>query len=67
MATFPELYTKGSRVWIPDIDQVWKLAYVKNDFVSDSKSLAVEDEDGEVIIVNSSNHIYACSVFRLIM
>lgn len=44
------LYTKGSLVWIPDRDQVWKLAYVKDDFVSESKSLVVEDDSGEVML-----------------
>ncbi|XP_074593590.1 unconventional myosin-Va-like isoform X2 [Brevipalpus obovatus] len=47
MSTFPELYTRDSRVWIPDQEEVWKLAYVKDDFKLDNKSLLVEDENGE--------------------
>ncbi|RWS07279.1 unconventional myosin-Vc-like protein, partial [Dinothrombium tinctorium] len=36
----------GSRVWIPDKDEVWKCAYVKVDFKIEHKKLNVEDEDG---------------------
>lgn len=35
-------------MWIPDVDQVWKLASIKKDFNNESKTLFIEDESNEV-------------------
>ncbi|RWS27899.1 unconventional myosin-Va-like protein [Leptotrombidium deliense] len=40
------LLLKGSRVWIPDKEEVWKCAQVKVDFKAEHKKLTVEDEEG---------------------
>jgi myosin-5 len=41
---FPELYTKGSRIWIKDSTQVWQCATIKVNFNQKEKCLIVDDE-----------------------
>jgi len=47
-SVFPELYTQGSRIWIPDVESVWKLAFIKENYVPDNQNLVVNDEDQQV-------------------
>lgn len=47
-SVFPDLYTKGSRIWTPDTGQVWKLAFIKENYVPENKILIVTDEDHQV-------------------
>ncbi|XP_053208161.1 unconventional myosin-Va-like [Panonychus citri] len=48
-SVFPDLYTKGSRIWTPDTGQVWKLAFIKENYVPENKILIVTDEDHQEI------------------
>ncbi|CAN7946161.1 unnamed protein product [Ixodes pacificus] len=52
-----ELYTKGTRIWLPDAAAVWKAAEITKGF--DGSSLEVEDENGEkqVLAVNAPDKL----------
>uniref|UniRef100_A0A8C8VPB8 Myosin VB n=1 Tax=Pelusios castaneus TaxID=367368 RepID=A0A8C8VPB8_9SAUR len=43
------LYSEGSRVWIPDPDEVWKSAEIIKDYKEGDKSLHLKLEDDTVI------------------
>jgi len=49
MSSSEELYTAGTRVWIPDSQKVWRGAKVLKDFKSGDLQLLVKTEDGEEI------------------
>lgn len=42
------LYTKGTRVWIPDTDNVWQSAEVQKDYRESDTNLIIQTEDGKV-------------------
>ncbi|KAF7659097.1 hypothetical protein LDENG_00002920 [Lucifuga dentata] len=44
-----ELYTKCARVWIPDVEEVWKSAELTKDYKSSDASLQLVLEDGTSI------------------
>lgn len=44
-----ELYTKCARVWIPDVEEVWKSAELTKDYKSNDASLQLMLEDGTSI------------------
>ncbi|KAM7314396.1 unconventional myosin-Va [Ixodes scapularis] len=52
-----ELYTKGTRIWLPDAAAVWKAAEITKGF--DGSSLEVEDENGEkqVLAINEPDKL----------
>nr|XP_057944985.1 unconventional myosin-Va isoform X3 [Doryrhamphus excisus] len=41
-----ELYTKSARVWIPDVEEVWKSAELTKDYKNGDSSLQLMLEDG---------------------
>lgn len=41
---------QGCRVWIPDLEEVWKFAIVKSTFDVSSATLELQDADGNVKI-----------------
>ncbi|CAG2116905.1 unnamed protein product, partial [Medioppia subpectinata] len=48
---FPELYTKGSKIWIKHSTDVWQCAVIKVNFSQKEKSLVVEDEEEQEITI----------------
>jgi len=49
MSSSEELYTAGTRVWIPDPETVWRGAKVVKDYKSGDKQLLVKSEDGDEV------------------
>ena len=50
MSSSEELYTAGARVWIPDVDRVWRGAELLKDYKTGDKHLCIKtEEEGEEV------------------
>ncbi|XP_019722110.1 unconventional myosin-Va-like [Hippocampus comes] len=58
-----ELYTKCARVWIPDIEEVWKSAELTKDYKNGDASLQLMLEDGKVRRESSCCYLTSAHLF----